>query len=102
MKTNNPELIKEAIELMKSLGQDYKIELLNTDIKDEVVSFYRQGEFIDLCEGPHVPQTSYLENIKLERITGAYWKGNEKNRMLQRIYGTIFFTKEHLKNILKI
>ncbi len=92
---------KEAIELMKSLGQDYKIELLNTDIKDEVVSFYRQGEFIDLCEGPHVPQTSYLENIKLERITGAYWKGNEKNRMLQRIYGTIFFTKEALEEYFK-
>ncbi|MFN7181149.1 MAG: threonine--tRNA ligase, partial [Planctomycetota bacterium] len=91
----------EAIQLMKKLGQDYKIELLETDIKEDKVSFYKQGEFIDLCEGPHIPETSYLENIKLERITGAYWKGNEKNKMLQRIYGTSFFTKQALEQYFK-
>lgn len=92
----------EAIQLCKKLGQDYKVMLLEEDIKNHTVSFYRQGEFTDLCEGPHVPETGYLKNIKLERITGAYWKGDEKNKMLQRIYGTVFFTKEALEEYLKM
>lgn len=93
---------QEAIELCKKSGQDYKVELLREDIQSDSVSFYKQGEFTDLCEGPHIPQTGYLENIKLERITGAYWKGNEKNKMLQRIYGTVFFTKTALEEYLKM
>ncbi len=92
---------KEAIDLCRKLGQYYKVELLQEDIQADTVSFYKQGEFIDLCEGPHVPRTSYLENVKLERITGAYWKGNEKKKMLQRIYGTAFFTKAALEEYLK-
>jgi threonyl-tRNA synthetase len=92
----------EAIEMMGRANQDYKVEYLTNDIKSDIVSFYIQGEFIDLCEGPHVPNTSYLENIKLERITGAYWKGNEKNKMLQRIYGTAFFSKEALENYFRL
>ncbi len=92
---------KQAIELFTNLNESYKVELLEYDITEDVVSIYKQGEFIDLCRGPHVPNTSYLKNFKLLNLSGAYWKGDEKNKMLTRIYGTAFFTKQELDEFLK-
>jgi threonyl-tRNA synthetase len=91
----------EAIELMKQRGQVYKVELIE-EITDEKVSFYKQGEFIDLCRGPHLPSTGKVKHFKLLSVSGAYWRGNEKNPMLQRIYGTAFAKKEDLENYLKM
>jgi len=91
----------EAIELMKERGQVYKVELIE-EIPDEKVSFYKQGEFIDLCRGPHLPSTGKVKHFKLLSVSGAYWRGNEKNPMLQRIYGTAFAKKEDLENYLKM
>ncbi len=91
----------EAIELMKQRGQVYKVELIE-EIPDEKVSFYKQGEFIDLCRGPHLPSTGKVKHFKLLSVSGAYWRGNEKNPMLQRIYGTAFAKKEDLENYLKM
>ncbi len=85
----------EALELMKD--EPYKIELINELPEDAVISFYKQGEFTDLCAGPHVGYTSKVKAYKLLSATGAYWRGNEKNKMLQRIYGTAFQTKEELE-----
>lgn len=85
----------EALELMKD--EPYKIELINELPEDEVISFYKQGEFTDLCAGPHVKYTSKVKAYKLLSATGAYWRGNEKNKMLQRIYGTAFASKEELE-----
>lgn len=91
----------EALELMKN--EPYKCELIRDLPEDEVISFYKQGEFIDLCAGPHVNYTSKVKAYKLLSATGAYWHGNEKNKMLQRIYGTAFFNKtdleEHLQKL---
>ncbi|MCS7233407.1 MAG: threonine--tRNA ligase [Synergistetes bacterium] len=87
----------EAKELLKD--EPYKLELLE-DIPNEKVSFYRQGEFVDLCAGPHLPSTGYVKHFKLLSVAGAYWKGNEKNPMLQRIYGTAFPEKEMLEDYL--
>ncbi|QTA37210.1 threonine--tRNA ligase [Thermosipho ferrireducens] len=92
---------EEAIELMEKKGQIYKIELIN-EIPDEKLSFYRQGEFVDLCRGPHMPNTGFAKHFKLLSVSGAYWRGNEKNPMLQRIYGTAFFKKEELEEYLKM
>jgi len=89
----------EAIKFFKEKGQIYKVELLE-EIPDEEVSLYKDGEFIDLCRGPHIERTSHLKHFKLLDIAGAYWKGNEKNKMLTRIYGTAFDTKEELKKYL--
>ncbi|ANE40946.1 MAG: threonine--tRNA ligase [Fervidobacterium pennivorans] len=91
----------EAIELMKERGQVYKVELIE-EIPDEKVSFYKQGEFIDLCRGPHLLSTGKVKHFKLLSVSGAYWRGNEKNPMLQRIYGTAFAKKEDLENYLKM
>ncbi|MCX7870065.1 MAG: threonine--tRNA ligase [bacterium] len=91
----------EAIELFTNLNESYKVELLKEDINEEVVSIYRQGEFVDLCRGPHVLNTSYLKNFKLLNLSGAYWKGDEKNKMLTRIYGTAFFSKQELEEFIK-
>jgi len=91
----------EAIEFMKNRGQNYKVELIE-GIPDEKVTFYRQGEFIDLCRGPHLPSTGKVKHFKLLSISGAYWKGSEKNPMLQRIYGTAFAKKEELDSYLKM
>lgn len=91
----------EAIELMKQRGQVYKVELIE-EIPDEKVSFYKQGEFVDLCRGPHLPSTGKVKHFKLLSVSGAYWRGNEKNPMLQRIYGTAFAKKEDLENYLKM
>ena len=85
----------EALELMKD--EPYKIELINELLEGEVISFYKQGEFTDLCAGPHVKYTSKVKAYKLLSATGAYWRGNEKNKMLQRIYGTAFASKEELE-----
>ena len=86
----------EALELMESLQEPYKVELINDLPEDEVLSFYRMGDFIDLCVGPHLPNLSYIKAFKLTQIAGAYWRGSEKNKMLRRIYGTAFPTKDEL------
>jgi len=91
---------EEAIKLFKSLGETYKLELLE-EIPDETVSIYRQGDFVDLCRGPHVPHTGWIKAFKLLSVAGAYWRGDEKNPMLWRIYGTAFFDKEALKAYLE-
>ena len=80
----------EAIELMKNLEQDYKVELIKELPEGEIISFYKQGEFTDLCRGPHLPSTGCVKAIKLLSTSGAYWRGNEKNKMLKRIYGISF------------
>ncbi len=91
---------EEAIKLFTELGQTYKLEIIN-EIPDDTVSVYTQGDFTDLCRGPHIPSTGYLKNFKLLSVAGAYWRGDEKNKMLQRIYGTAFATKDKLKNYLR-
>ncbi|KYO65233.1 threonine--tRNA ligase [Thermovenabulum gondwanense] len=88
---------EDAIELLRKMGEPYKIELLENLPEDATISFYRQGEFIDLCAGPHVPSTGYIKAFKLTSLAGAYWKGDEKNKMLQRIYGTSFPDKKQLE-----
>ncbi len=85
----------EALELMKD--EPYKVELINDLPEGEVISFYKQGEFTDLCAGPHVNYTSKVKAYKLLSATGAYWRGDEKNKMLQRIYATAFLTKDELE-----
>jgi threonyl-tRNA synthetase len=86
----------EAIKLMQEKGEDYKVELIEDLPEDAVISFYKQGDFVDLCAGPHVPSTGKVKAIKLLSIAGAYWRGDEKNKMLQRIYGTAFEKKAEL------
>jgi threonyl-tRNA synthetase len=90
----------EARALFESLGEVYKVELID-EIEDETVTIYRTGDFVDLCRGPHVPSTGYLKHFKLLNPAGAYWRGDEKRPMLQRIYGTAFPTKEELKKHLE-
>ena len=85
----------EALELMKD--EPYKVELINELPEDEVISFYKQGEFTDLCAGPHVNYTSKVKAFKLLSATGAYWRGDEHNKMLTRVYGTAFKTKDELE-----
>ncbi|MBE7013507.1 MAG: threonine--tRNA ligase [Ruminococcaceae bacterium] len=87
----------EAVKLMESKGENYKVELINDLPEDAVISFYTQGEFTDLCAGPHAHNTGVVKAFKLLSVTGAYWRGNEKNKMLQRIYGTAFDNKDALK-----
>jgi threonyl-tRNA synthetase len=86
----------EAIRMFEAMGEPYKTELIN-GIGAETVSVYSQGGFADLCRGPHVPSTSRIKAFKLLSIAGAYWRGDEKNRMLQRIYGTAFFDRKELE-----
>lgn len=87
----------EAIALMAEKGEPYKVELIRDLPEDAVISFYRQGDFVDLCAGPHLISTGKVKAVKLTQVAGAYWRGNEKNKMLQRIYGTAFDTKEALE-----
>ena len=87
----------EARELMVNMGEPYKVELIDDLPAEAVISFYRQGEFTDLCAGPHIENTGELKAYKLTQVAGAYWRGNEKNKMLQRIYGTSFPDKDQLK-----
>ena len=91
------ELAKEdAVKLFTEMGETYKVELIEA-LDAEKVSLYRQGDFIDLCRGPHLPATSFCRAFKLTSIAGAYWRGDEKNKMLQRIYGTAFADKKELE-----
>ena len=87
---------EEALALMKEKKEDYKVALIEDLPEDAVISFYRQGDFVDLCAGPHLADTGYVKAIKLTSLAGAYWRGNEKNKMLTRIYGTSFPDKEQL------
>jgi len=93
---------RQAIELFTGMGEQYKVEIIE-GIPEEVVSLYRQGEFVDLCRGPHVPSTGAHRAVKLVGVAGAYWRGDERNEMLQRIYGTAFASRqlleEHLARI---
>lgn len=90
---------EDAIELFKKIGEAYKVELLN-EIIDNEVSIYEEGGFVDLCRGPHAPSTGAIKAFKLLSIAGAYWRGNEHNKMLQRIYGTSFSNEKALKDYL--
>jgi len=85
----------EAVKLFREMGENYKVEIIEA-LDTEKVSLYRQGDFIDLCRGPHLPSTSFCKAFKLTSIAGAYWRGDEKNKMLQRIYGTAFADKKEL------
>ncbi|MGA0288385.1 MAG: threonine--tRNA ligase [Pseudohongiellaceae bacterium] len=87
----------EAISLFREMGEDYKVEIIESIPGDEDLSFYRQGDFIDLCRGPHVPDTGKFKAFKLTSVAGAYWRGNSDNEMLQRIYGTAWGSKQDLK-----
>ena len=94
---------EEAIEFERKSGEDYKVELIEDLPDGKVISFYKQGDFVDLCAGPHMDSTGQIKAIKLTSVAGAYWRGNEKNKMLQRIYGTSFPSQaeldEHLAKI---
>ncbi|MDA0689178.1 MAG: threonine--tRNA ligase [Proteobacteria bacterium] len=92
---------EEAIALFKEMGEEYKVEIISSIPGDEPLSFYKQGEFIDLCRGPHVPNTGKFKAFKLTSVAGAYWRGNSDNEMLQRIYGTAWASKQDLKDYLQ-
>ena len=87
----------EAIKLMEEKNEPYKVELINDLPEDSVISFYKQGDFIDLCAGPHLLSTGIVKNVKIINVAGAYWRGSEKNKMLQRIYATAFPSKDDLQ-----
>ena len=87
---------EEAIRFMEERNEPYKVELIQDLPEDATLSFYRQGEFVDLCAGPHLPNTGKVKAFKLTQVAGAYWRGSEKNKMLQRIYGTAFSDKKDL------
>ncbi|HLY96188.1 MAG TPA: threonine--tRNA ligase, partial [Sideroxyarcus sp.] len=90
----------EAVAYFKSLGEKYKAEIIESIPADQDVSLYSEGEFTDLCRGPHVPSTGKLKAFKLMKVAGAYWRGDSKNEMLQRIYGTAWASKEELQQYL--
>jgi threonyl-tRNA synthetase len=87
---------EEAIEFFKSMGEHYKAEIIESIPTNEVLSLYKQGDFVDLCRGPHVPSTSKLKAFKLMKLAGAYWRGDSNNEMLQRVYGTAWENKDDL------
>ena len=91
---------EEAIKFMEEKGEPYKVELINDLPEDAELSFFKQGDFVDLCAGPHVTYTSAVKAVKLTSVAGAYWRGNEKNKMLVRIYGTAFAKKDELEQYL--
>ena len=91
---------RDAIKLMEERNEPYKVELINELPEGETISLYKQGDFIDLCRGPHLLTTKYIKDFKLTSVAGAYWKGNEKNKMLQRVYGVAFANKDILRNYL--
>ena len=91
---------QDAVTLFEQMGEKYKVEIINDIPGDEELSFYRQGDFIDLCRGPHIPSTSRSGAFKLTRVAGAYWRGDSRNEMLQRIYGTAWADKKALKQYL--
>ena len=86
----------EAVAFFTGIGERYKAEIISAIPANEVLSLYKQGDFIDLCRGPHVPSTGKLKVFKLQKVAGAYWRGDSRNEMLQRIYGTAWFRKEDL------
>lgn len=91
---------KDALKIFRDFSEPYKTELINDLPAGSVISFYKQGDFIDLCRGPHLPSTGRIKAFKLTSVTGAYWRGNEKNKMLTRIYGTAFEKKSELEDYL--
>ena len=91
---------KDALKIFKGFSEPYKTELINDLPAGSVISFYKQGDFMDLCRGPHLPSTGRIKAFKLTSVTGAYWRGNEKNKMLTRIYGTAFEKKSELEDYL--
>ena len=90
----------DAVALFNEMGEKYKVEIIESIPGDEALSFYKQGEFVDLCRGPHVPATGAIRSFKLMSVAGAYWRGDSNNPMLQRIYGTAWNDKKDLKNYL--
>ena len=91
---------EEAIEFFKNMGEEYKAEIISSIPEGEEISLYRQGDFIDLCRGPHVPSTGRIKAFKLMKLAGAYWRGDSNNEMLQRVYGTAWQNKKELKKYL--
>ena len=87
---------------MSEKGEDYKVQLINDLDESENISLYEQGDFTDLCRGPHIPSTKFIKAFKLTSVAGAYWRGSEKNKMLQRIYGVAFDNKDILKEYLNL
>ncbi len=92
----------EAVAMFKDMGEDYKVQIIESIPSAEGLSFYRQGDFIDLCRGPHVPSTGHIKAFKLMSVAGAYWRGDSNNEMLQRIYGTAWTDKKELKQYLHL
>ena len=92
----------EALKIMSKKGEYYKVELINALDESEKISLYEQGDFTDLCRGPHIPSTKFIKAFKLTSVAGAYWRGNEKNKMLQRIYGVAFSSKKELEKYLNM
>jgi threonyl-tRNA synthetase len=92
----------DAVKFFESIGEKYKAELIASIPANEDISLYRQGSFIDLCRGPHAPSTSHVKHFKLMKLAGAYWRGDSRNEMLQRIYGTAWESEESLKNYLHV
>ena len=92
----------DAVKLFEEMGEKYKVEILESIPGDEELSFYRQGDFIDLCRGPHIPGTAKTGAFKLTRVAGAYWRGDSSNEMLQRIYGTAWADKKSLRQYLHL
>ena len=96
---NREEIDKDrALEFFEKLNETYKIEIISQIDSDDTISAYSQGKFMDLCRGPHLPNTNKIKFFKLLSCAGAYWRGDEKNKMLQRIYGTSWFSKNALND----
>ena len=93
---------EEALKIMSEKGEYYKVELINALDESEKISLYEQGDFTDLCRGPHIPSTKFIKAFKLTSVAGAYWRGSEKNKMLQRIYGVVFSSKKELEKYLNM
>ena len=93
---------EQAIQYFDKIGEKYKVEIISMIPEDQIISLYTQGDFTDLCKGPHVPSTSKLKAFKLTKLAGAYWRGDSKNEMLQRIYGTAWRNKDELKSHLNM
>lgn len=93
---------EEALKIMSEKGEYYKVELINALDQSEKISLYEQGDFTDLCRGPHIPSTKFIKAFKLTSVAGAYWRGSEKNKMLQRIYGVAFSSKNELEKYLNM
>src|SRR5690606_17791273 len=91
----------DALDYFQKKGDPYKIELIN-DLQDGSITFYQQGDFTDLCRGPHLPHTGFIKAVKLLNVAGAYWRGNEKNKMLTRIYGITFPKQKELEEYLHV